>query len=766
MGLAASYRRQRYAAPVRSVLSAVFAGLVFALAGATAASAASAPRHLVPPKLRRLAHAGPAAVSATPSKTRPYYACPAGACEAIVDPAPVRTSAGYALPAGGPLLEGGGEKGGYDPQELRAAYDIPATGGSTQTIALVDAYGYASAEADLAHYRERYGLAPCTKANGCFKKVNQSGEEGKYPGGEGGGWEAETALDLDMASAACPQCHILLVQASGEFAHETGEAANTAASLGATEISNSYGYPEDYAPWCGTTGCAQYSADYDHPGVVVTASAGDSGYDDSYWGLAAANFPSSTPYVIAVGGTSLHKAANSRGWSEEVWNEPGRALGTGGGCSKFQPKPTWQADAACAMRTDNDVAADAACETAVSVYSSYFGGWEDLCGTSASAPLVAGIAAHEDEAARLLGADAFYQEPAALFDVTAGASGTCTPPAEDLYLCTAGVGYDGPTGLGAPRGSALAPSVTAVQPGEGPPAGATSVTIAGANFADATAVDFGASAAASFTVDSPGEITAVSPPGSGTVDVTVTTPEGTSAANPGDRFSYSFAYPELGRCTRTAKGLGAYRNATCTLQRAGGSYAWTPGVAKNAFSGHGGKSSLETVGRRKIECAAQAVSGAYAGTRELEGVVIALTGCQMRQTGACTSAGAATGEIRTSTLQGELQWQSRAARKVVLDLAPAEVSGPFASFACATVPVLVRGSVLAAVKADRMALTLAPKYFAWHGVQSPASYETPSGSVGDVLEMSVAEGAFEQAGLTVAAATQTGEEALEINAYF
>ncbi len=362
----------------------------------------------------------------------------------VIDPRVVQVAAGYELPAGGPLLQGNGEEGGYDPQNLKAAYGIPTSGGSTQTVAVVDAFGDKPAEHDLAKYRERYRLPPCTKAEGCFKKVNEQGEEGNYPGPPENFelWELETSLDMDMVSAACPHCHILLVEATNAAAKNTGASVNTAVALGATEVSNSYGYPEDYKPWCGATGCTRFASDYEHAGIPVTASAGDSSYRDEGFGV---SFPAAVPTVIAVGGTNLYKAKNARGWREVAWEE------TGSGCSEFEPKPAWQTDTGCCKRTENDVAAVAGCKTPVSIYSSLNGGWEDVCGTSASAPLIAGIDAHASEYTRSLGPQAFYDDPEALFDVKSGSNGTCKP----AYLCTAGAGYDGPTGLGTPDGVPL-----------------------------------------------------------------------------------------------------------------------------------------------------------------------------------------------------------------------------------------------------------------------------------------------------------------------
>jgi hypothetical protein len=432
------------------------------------------------------ASASVSAISMTPSTTQPYYACPNGACDAIVEPPPVKTTAGYALPNGTPLV-GSGVEGGYTPEELRSAYGIPKTGGAGQTIAVIDAFGDETAEEDLAIYREKYKLPECARENvnkeHCFKKVNGKGEEGNYPPPppSGNNWGIETSLDLDMVSAACPECHILLVEAAPEVGGgpETGEiptlaaAVNKAVELGATEISNSYSSPEDYEPWCGVTGCAQYNSDYDHPEyenskherypIVITASAGDHGYDNDTFGAGVdlPGFPATSPYVISVGGTELDSAANSRGWSETAWFD------TGSGCSSFEVRAEWQPVGACgSKRTDNDVAAVASCATPVSVYSTpRFGGWWYMCGTSASAPLIAGIEAHASGYTRSLGAQAFYKKPSMLFHISEGSNGTCGVESESSwYLCNATkAGYNGPTGWGTPDGvfeAATAPTAT------------------------------------------------------------------------------------------------------------------------------------------------------------------------------------------------------------------------------------------------------------------------------------------------------------------
>jgi Subtilase family/IPT/TIG domain len=492
-----------------------------------------------------LASGGRAALTRPALKTtgveHPRWACPHGFCDAIV-------VAGANGASASGVDAGSGERKGLDPKDLQSAYAIPSSLESPQTIALVDAYGYPDAESDLSTYRERYGLPPCTKANGCFEKVNQSGKQGDYPEEEEG-WDLEAALDEDMVSAACPQCHILMVEGNGELPAELGAAVDTAAKLGATEISNSYGYPEALEEVCAKNDCSSYEKDYEHAGVVIFASAGDEGYADTYreLGFLTTNFPASSPNVVAVGGTALLKDRSSpRGWLEEVWNEPAIGGGTGSGCTT-KSKPSWQTDKGCKGRTDNDIAAVAAVVSPVSIR--YDGTWTLVGGTSVASPLVAGIEAHASARAHALGAHAFYEEPGSLNDITEGfnwdpdnESGTseCAP---EEYLCNAEPGYDGPTGLGTPNGVPNlyeAPVVKSISPRNGPLAGATKVKITGTALLGASAVDFGSTAAKEFTVTSSTSITAVSPAGSapGSVPVTVTTKGGRSAESRSDVFTY------------------------------------------------------------------------------------------------------------------------------------------------------------------------------------------------------------------------------------
>jgi subtilase family serine protease len=330
---------------------------------------------------------------------------------------------------------------GYGPSDLRSAYGLTsaaASGGTGATIGIVDAYDDPNAEADLAKYRSNYGLTACTTANGCFKKVSQTGSTTSLPTADAG-WSEEISLDLDMASAICPNCKILLVEASSPTMANLGTSVNRAVTLGAKYVSNSYGGGESSAD-------TSYDSSYfNHPGVAITVSAGDSGY--------GAEYPAASRYVTSVGGTALSKSSTTRGWTESVW-KTSSTEGTGSGCSAYDAKPSWQTDTGCTKRTISDVAAVADPATGVSVYDSYgiTAGWYTFGGTSAAAPIIAGVYA-------LAGTPSSGSYPAsfpyakagtsALNDVTSGNNGTCTTS----YLCTARAGYDGPTGVGTPQGT-------------------------------------------------------------------------------------------------------------------------------------------------------------------------------------------------------------------------------------------------------------------------------------------------------------------------
>jgi Ricin-type beta-trefoil lectin domain len=341
---------------------------------------------------------------------------------------------------------------GYGPASLQSAYKLPSsTAGSGQTVALIDAYDDPDAASDLATYRSDWGLPAC--GTGCFEKVGQTGSATSLPAASGStGWATEESLDIDMVAAICPLCHIILVEADSPSTASLGTAVNTAVSLGADFVSNSYG---------GSESSSDLSADtsyYHHPGVAITASAGDGGYGVEY--------PASSQYVTAVGGTSLSTSSSTRGWTETVWGTTAGGEGTGSGCSTVEPKPAWQTDTGCTRRTNNDVAAVADPNTGVAVYDTYDqSGWLEVGGTSAASPIIAAVyALGGTPAAGTYPASYPYAHTSSLFDVTSGADGSCTT----AYFCTAQAGYDGPTGLGTPDGTTAFAAGSASSGGAGP----------------------------------------------------------------------------------------------------------------------------------------------------------------------------------------------------------------------------------------------------------------------------------------------------------
>ena len=315
---------------------------------------------------------------------------------------------------------------GYGPADLQSAYALPsATAGAGQTVAIVDAFDDPTAEQDLAQYRSFYGLPPCTSASGCFRKVNQTGGTLPMPP-PSADWSLEISLDLDMVSAVCPNCKILLVESNTNLDSDLYTAEDTAARLGPNTISNSWGGSE-------YSGQTADDTHFNHPGVAITASSGDSGYGVS--------FPAASRYLTAVGGTSLTKGGGTRGWTESAWS------GAGSGCSAYEAKPSWQTDTGCSRRTVADVSAVADPNTGVAVM--YAGLWWTVGGTSASSPIIASVYALAGNASTVNAGSYPYSHTAGLFDVTSGSNGTCSPS----YLCHGAAGYDGPTGLGTPNGA-------------------------------------------------------------------------------------------------------------------------------------------------------------------------------------------------------------------------------------------------------------------------------------------------------------------------
>ena len=321
---------------------------------------------------------------------------------------------------------------GYGPTALRSAYNLTATGSAASTVAIVDAYDDPNAESDLAAYRTQFGLPACTTANGCFKKVNGNGATSPLPTGNTG-WAGEISLDIQMVSAICPNCHILLVEAASSSNTNLYKAEDTAYASGAKFISNSWGGSE-------SSGESSSDTHFNHPGVAITVSTGDDGYGTEY--------PATSQYVTAVGGTSLTTSTNARGWSETAWS------GAGSGCSSYETKPAAQAGVTtgCTRRAVADVSAVADPNTGVAVYQTYGGsGWTVYGGTSVAAPIIASVYALAGAPGSSdLAVNYPYLHTGSLWDVSSGNNGSCAT----AVLCTSGVGWDGPTGLGTPNGTA------------------------------------------------------------------------------------------------------------------------------------------------------------------------------------------------------------------------------------------------------------------------------------------------------------------------
>jgi Ricin-type beta-trefoil lectin domain len=361
----------------------------------------------------------------------------------------------------------------FDPSELQDAYGLTSAASTTvpsggETIAVVDAYNDPAAGADLDAYRSAYGLGDCDQSNGCLKIVNQEGATTDLPKSDPtGGWELEESLDLDMVSAICPKCSIVLVEANTAQIHDLAIAERTATRSGANAVSNSWGSGAEF------TGESAYDTDFYAPGVAITAAGGDDGYGTQY--------PAVSPYVTSVGGTNL--TGSSGDWTQTAWN------GTGSGCSDLEPKPSWQtaddsAPKGCLNRTDNDVSVVANPDPGVWVYDSTkdaaagtSGGWNAVGGTSVGAPLVAAAYALADIVAGGAGkalipgtfpAEYPYQHESDFTSVASGSNGSCE--ADRQYLCHSRAGYSGPTGVGALNGTAglTGPSsgeVTIMDPG-------------------------------------------------------------------------------------------------------------------------------------------------------------------------------------------------------------------------------------------------------------------------------------------------------------
>jgi subtilase family serine protease len=387
--------------------------------------------------------------------------------ERVTTNGPART----AITGSGPI--------GWGAQDLRKAHQLPSTDSHSGTIAIIDVGADPSLESDLGVYRQQYGLPACTTANGCFQQMDYQGGPALPPATTTADKAVdeqiaeETSLDVDMAGAACPGCRLLEVQIPDSqlptppkdpsqptdydgYAQAFGTAVRTAVGHGASAVSMSYGLPGDAKMLTGTI-----ASDLDHQGVAITASSGDSGFagDEYAW-------PQALPTVTSVGGTELVEQDGS--YVEGAWSSAGS--GCAPGTADGQPATL---SALCGNgRSDTDVSAVA---DDVAVYDSYAPasgiklGWLVLAGTSASAPFIAGVYTAAGHLAGVHGPNTLYQAPSSAFhDVTSGANGAIGTSDGDCEavsgvisgsgttfpnrLCQARQGWDGPTGLGSPRG--------------------------------------------------------------------------------------------------------------------------------------------------------------------------------------------------------------------------------------------------------------------------------------------------------------------------
>ncbi|MFJ9814369.1 putative Ig domain-containing protein [Streptomyces sp. NPDC101151] len=485
---------------------------------------------------------------------------------------------------------------GLSPANLHSAYNLPSTGGSGLTVAVVDAYNDPNAESDLATYRSTYGLSACTKANGCFKQVSQTGSTTSLPSNDTG-WAGEEALDIDMVSAVCPNCNITLVEANSANDTDLGIAENEAVSLGAKFVSNSWGGSEDSSQ---TSEDTQY---FKHPGVAITVSSGDEAY--------GAEYPATSQYVTAVGGTALTTSSGSRGWSESVW-KTSSTEGTGSGCSAYDPKPAWQTDTGCTKRMEADVSAVADPATGVAVYDTYGGsGWAVYGGTSASAPIIAGVYA----LAGTPGSGDYpakypYTHTSNLYDVTSGNNGSCTTS----YFCTARTGYDGPTGWGTPNGTTAftagtssGNTVTVTNPGSQSTAtgGSAGLQIHATDSAGATLTYSASGLPAGLSINSSSGLISGTASTAGTYQVTVTATDSTGASGSAS-FTWTVGSGGGGTCT-SAQLLGnaGFESGNTTWSASSGVITTDSGEAA-----HGGsyKAWLDGYGSSHTDTLSQSVT--------------------------------------------------------------------------------------------------------------------------------------------------------------
>jgi subtilase family serine protease len=332
---------------------------------------------------------------------------------------------------------------GYGPSQFHSGYSLPTTVVGKHTIAIVDAFNQPNIFNDLNVYNAQFGLPAmkkCAKARqtNCLAILNQNGQTSPLPPNDSG-WGLEISLDVEVARAICQNCRINLYEATSNTFANLATAVNTAAATKrVVAISNSYGAD-------GFDCTAAQAPGYNHPHIAVTVSTGDHGF------AAGVSCPAILNTTVAVGGTTLNLNGGGGYVSESAWS------GGGSGCSTVNSAQSWQTTAtnwaaiACGTKRGiADVSADADPATGAAVYDSFgAGGWNQVGGTSLSAPLIAGVYALANNVGNWnYPAQSVYQSPGSLHDVTTGSNGSCA----HTLQCHAGAGYDLPTGIGTPNG--------------------------------------------------------------------------------------------------------------------------------------------------------------------------------------------------------------------------------------------------------------------------------------------------------------------------
>jgi subtilase family serine protease len=341
---------------------------------------------------------------------------------------------------------------GNGPLQFHTAYNLPCTpGGPVQsicstpttygpeTIAIVDLGGYGgsgSIESNLATFDSYYNLPACTTADGCLSIVNQDNQTSPLPAvstTDPSGWAAEMNLDVQTAHMICQSCQIKLYESVDLIS-----ALNTAAINGATSVSNSWSFAENGS---------FDDSDVEHPGVAIVAATGDDGSDES-----GGNYPADNPDVVAAAGTTLQLNTDNSYSSEAVWS------GSGGGCASdsSDSAPSWQTGlsnwttAGCGSeKAVGDLSADADPSTGMSVY--FGSSWGVAGGTSLAAPIIASaFALAGGVPSSTYAPSMIYQNFNSLnsHDITSGNDCTSSVTAN----CTAGTGFDTPSGMGSING--------------------------------------------------------------------------------------------------------------------------------------------------------------------------------------------------------------------------------------------------------------------------------------------------------------------------